>query len=1003
MFRARAEGADHDVALKVLAPDAGAEGRARFRREHATLQRLDHPNILRVHSAGEDAGLPWMALELVDGPDLDAIVRSTDTRPPETRAALAERVMRQLLDALSHVHARGLVHRDIKPSNVLLTPDGDVRLCDFGIVAVGDGAELTHPGRLLGTIAYMAPEIIAEDSVDARADLYGVGAILYALLTGRRPIEADSVAGYLARHLTSRPQAPHEIAPATPPHLERLCLRLLEKDPDRRYPSARAVLDALDAPDDALPPVYGRDALLTTWRGMLRTADGALVALVGPRGSGRTLAVRHLVAEAAQAGVPVVHSPPDGPRSVWAIRRLSEVDDAAAIVACVAAGHLVVAGAEPTDDLPDTPAIHVDTLAPLDAPDVARLLRDHGTPTQVATVLAGRLATSSARLPGDVLAQLDALRREGWLVADRDALRALRTLEAFRTDDLPLPPPLARALAAAYADLDDVPRELLTLLALARRPVAGALLARAAARPAAVPQAIDQLVRAGWIHASPDHDDVTLQLAHPGAGAVVRQPLDEPTRLAAHRALARALGRRHSRVSTEVARHLAAAGLIDEALPLFVSFLQRALRDGRDREAIRGAEEALGAMAEAGRLDAAWRATLLGILGMAQLRRGQWLDAVPSLESALGAAQETDNATLRVQATLQLGQALYRIGRQERAAAYLDAVLTDPAATDTDQDKARRALGDIHLQAGRLGPSLALMREALDRAEGDDAARARAHRGIAHVLGVEGRLAESSRELDAADALLARDGDPRVRTGVMARAIDLDLVAGRYALALQRARAMLDLLELHDSVERQPEALALQALALDLLGEHDGALDRARRALWLARGQRGAWSARLVAVRLLDRWDAVPPQEPEQLAAMEAQSQPLHHADSQRDALVARLRARTPDRLAQDALRRAEAGGSALFAISEASRRVDLAWALHRLGLADEAHAYIVLARAILPAVHADGARFELALTQRAMGLPGGDEAVDTALAALLASTPVARRDALRARAASAR
>ncbi len=196
VFRARdAEG--RAVALKVLHPGrATAEDLKRFQREFASLQRLDHPNVIKVFEAGETSGHAWLAMEFVDGCDLGGLVEAWTASEPADRWVRVERILRGLCAALGVVHASGVVHRDLKPSNVLITGAGDPKLTDFGVVKGDDvfSTNLTVAGQLLGTVAFMSPELITGDPIDARSDLYALGALLYVLLTGRRPVVADSIA-----------------------------------------------------------------------------------------------------------------------------------------------------------------------------------------------------------------------------------------------------------------------------------------------------------------------------------------------------------------------------------------------------------------------------------------------------------------------------------------------------------------------------------------------------------------------------------------------------------------------------------------------------------------------------------------------------------------------------------------------------------------------------------------------------------------------------------------
>ena len=172
-----------------------SEDLKRFEREYQTLASLEHPNIVKVYDAGVHNGYPWIALEYVPGPDLEGIAEGWRVHPPDNRYEPLEKIARGIIRGLEYLHARGLVHRDITPSTILVDPTGEPKITDFGMVK-GDAStshctRLTLTGHLVGTVAYMAPELIAGETVDARADLYSLGSVLYLLLTHRHPIEAD--------------------------------------------------------------------------------------------------------------------------------------------------------------------------------------------------------------------------------------------------------------------------------------------------------------------------------------------------------------------------------------------------------------------------------------------------------------------------------------------------------------------------------------------------------------------------------------------------------------------------------------------------------------------------------------------------------------------------------------------------------------------------------------------------------------------------------------------
>ena len=237
--------AGRTVALKVLPPEFAKDPRfvARFKREGEVAASVSHPNVVSVHFHGKEGGFDVIALELVQGGSLKARLR---------RGALpwqeAVRCGIEIARGLSAIHGAGLVHRDLKPENVLLDESGHAKVADFGLVAQDGGAQrLTLTGELLGTPEYMAPEQSeSAKAVDHRADLYSLGALLYALLVGRPPFEGRAFE-LIAKHVTAKPRAPSELVKDMPSRLEWLVLRLLEKDPAKRPQTAEEVAGQLEA------------------------------------------------------------------------------------------------------------------------------------------------------------------------------------------------------------------------------------------------------------------------------------------------------------------------------------------------------------------------------------------------------------------------------------------------------------------------------------------------------------------------------------------------------------------------------------------------------------------------------------------------------------------------------------------------------------------------------------------------------------------------------------
>jgi hypothetical protein len=253
VYLARHQRLDRLVALKVIlgAAQADPERLARFLREGQALARLEHPHILRLHDLAEHDGVPYMALEYATGGSLADRLRDGPLPPAE-----AAHLVEVLASAVHHAHRHGLVHRDLKPGNVLLTADGAFRVADFGLVRLlEDSDRLTHSGAVLGTPAYMAPEQARGEgsAIGPAADVWALGVLLYECLTGRVPFRGGSTLDTLRLVAEAKPAPPRHLRPETPPELEAVCLRCLEKQPQRRPASAAALADALRAFRQAAP------------------------------------------------------------------------------------------------------------------------------------------------------------------------------------------------------------------------------------------------------------------------------------------------------------------------------------------------------------------------------------------------------------------------------------------------------------------------------------------------------------------------------------------------------------------------------------------------------------------------------------------------------------------------------------------------------------------------------------------------------------------------------
>ena len=241
VYKARQRGLKRIVALKMIsaAGHHAAADLARFRSEAVAVADLQHPNIVQIYEVGEDEGRPYFSLEYVSGGSLAKKIAGTPSPPRE-----AAQLVKALADGMEYAHQRGIIHRDLKPANVLLTESGEPKVSDFGLVKrLEDDAGQTQSGSILGTPSYMAPEQ-AEGrikEIGPCSDIYGLGGVLYELLTGRPPFRAASVLDTLLQVRTQEPIPPSQFQPKVPRDLETICLKCLEKDSAKRYATAAAL------------------------------------------------------------------------------------------------------------------------------------------------------------------------------------------------------------------------------------------------------------------------------------------------------------------------------------------------------------------------------------------------------------------------------------------------------------------------------------------------------------------------------------------------------------------------------------------------------------------------------------------------------------------------------------------------------------------------------------------------------------------------------------------
>ncbi len=276
------------VALKTINPSLAADSdfKERFKREAQSAARLNHPNIVTVFDFGEESGLTYMAMELLEGLDLREALR----RKSISHLGRKLEVMVQLCEGLAFAHSQGVVHRDLKPGNVHIQPTGHVKVLDFGLARLG-ASDMTRTGTVMGTPHYMSPEQVRGERADARSDVFSLGALFYEILSGHRAFEGDVVARVLQNIVEKEPEPLRRRAPAVPAALVPVIERALAKSPDRRFKDAGELGLALARARDSLAgetlagPRPGDDAERT-----LLAEAGATMVLEGAPHPGRSVA-----------------------------------------------------------------------------------------------------------------------------------------------------------------------------------------------------------------------------------------------------------------------------------------------------------------------------------------------------------------------------------------------------------------------------------------------------------------------------------------------------------------------------------------------------------------------------------------------------------------------------------------------------------------------------------------------------------------------------------------
>ena len=292
IYRGHDNQLDRDVAVKILRAEYGRDPdfSSRFRQEAQNAASLNHPNIVGVYDYGQDEAGPFIVMELVDGEDLASIVKRSGALPPRQAARITAETAR----ALHAAHQRGIVHRDVKPGNVMINRDGQVKVTDFGIARAIAEAQMTLPGTTLGSVHYFSPEQARGEQASPSSDIYSLGIVLFELLTGHRPWEADSAAAVAMARLAGPPPDPASLRAGIPADVVAIDRKALATEPADRWSSAASFAAALEAylAGTAVPGVTGvpgvADPTIATDRAGLAAAGVAAAGAGGLAGSSAT-------------------------------------------------------------------------------------------------------------------------------------------------------------------------------------------------------------------------------------------------------------------------------------------------------------------------------------------------------------------------------------------------------------------------------------------------------------------------------------------------------------------------------------------------------------------------------------------------------------------------------------------------------------------------------------------------------------------------------------------
>lgn len=231
------------VAVKVLRPQFSDDEEfiRRFRREAQAATSLSHPSVVNIYDVGEEGDLYFIVMEYVEGLTLKQLIQKRGILPVEETVA----IMLQITSAIAHAHANHIVHRDIKPHNILISPNGEAKVTDFGIARAMTSATITHTNSVMGSVHYLSPEQARGGMVNEKSDIYSLGIVLYEMATGVVPFSGDTAVSIAIKHLQSNLPSPKSMNPSLPQSIENIILKATAKDPFHRFQRASDMEDDL--------------------------------------------------------------------------------------------------------------------------------------------------------------------------------------------------------------------------------------------------------------------------------------------------------------------------------------------------------------------------------------------------------------------------------------------------------------------------------------------------------------------------------------------------------------------------------------------------------------------------------------------------------------------------------------------------------------------------------------------------------------------------------------